>query len=114
MAGVKRVTQKALKYSHKIQPYWQIGILFPNGKKIAKPKCSINEIFETYFIGLDKYLDAGFTAEELLDKYKTTFKEKNIKVVIRYRDSWDHLWKGDPAWPKTSEFIDYLNRKLNG
>ena len=32
----------------KVPAIWQIGILFPDGKKISKPKCSLNEIFNTY------------------------------------------------------------------
>ena len=97
----------------KIQPVWQIGILFPDGKKISKPKCTLNEIFNTYFIGLDKYLNKEFSAEELLNKYKETFNNKGIKVQINYIDSYGHLWKGKVAWPRESKFIDYLNKRLN-
>ena len=60
----------------KVQPIWQIGILFPDGKKISKPKCTLNDLFDTYFIGLDKYLNNNLTAEELLNKYKDTIKSK--------------------------------------
>ena len=74
---------------------------------------TLNEIFNTYFIGLDKYLDGKLSAEELLEKYKTTFETKDIKVVIRYIDSWGHLWKGKVAWPRESKFIEYLNKRLN-
>ena len=78
MAGIKRLTTKSLKYTHKIIPYWQIGILFPNGKKLSKPQCSLEEVFNTYFIKLENYLNSGLTAEELLDKYVNTFKSKGI------------------------------------
>ena len=97
----------------KIPPVWQIGILFPDGKKISKPKCTLNEVFNTYFIGLDKYLNKDFTAEELFEKYKNTFSSKKIKVVIHYIDSWGHKWTGKIAWPKESKFIEYLNKRLN-
>ena len=97
----------------KITPVWQIGILFPDGKRISKPKCTLNEIFNTYFIGLDKYLNKGFTAEELFSKYKNTFSKNNIKIQINYIDSWGHTWKGKIAWPKESLFINYLNTKIN-
>jgi hypothetical protein len=97
----------------KTPPVWQIGILFPNGKKISKPKCTLNEVFNTYFIGLDKYLNKDFTAEELFEKYKNTFSSKGIKVVIHYIDSWGHKWTGKIAWPKESKFIEYLNKRLN-
>lgn len=113
MVGTKRLTTKSLKYTHKIIPYWQIGILFPNGKKLSKPQCSLEEVFNTYFIKLENYLNSGLTAEELLDKYVNTFKSKGIKVVIRYVDSWNHTWKDKSAWPKKSDFIEYLNNKLN-
>lgn len=97
----------------KTTPVWQIGMLFPDGKKISKPKCTLNEIFNTYFIGLDKYISKGFTAEELLNKYKDTFSNKGIKVQINYIDSWGHLWKGKVAWPRESKFMEFLNKRLN-
>lgn len=102
-----------LKKPTKIQPIWQIGILFPDGKKILKSKCTLNDLFDTYFIKLDNYINSGLSAEELLEKYKSTFKDKNIKVTIRYIDSWGHTWKGDVAWPRESKFIEFLNKRLN-
>ncbi len=96
----------------KIPAYWQIGILFPDGKKIIKPKCSLNEIFETYFLNLDS-LKENLTAEELLEKYKQSYSEKGIKVGIQYIDSWGHKWIGKVAWPRESKFIEYLNKRLN-
>jgi hypothetical protein len=114
MAKKKTTITKSMVVSPtKIQPVWQIGILFPDGKKIAKPKCTLNEIFETYFIGLDKYLNSNLTAEELLNKYKETFESKNIKIAIHYIDSWGHTWKGKVAWPRESKFIEYLNKRIN-
>ena len=97
----------------KVPPVWQIGILFPDGKKIVKPRCTLNELFNTYFIGLDKYLNKNITAEELLEKYKETFQSKGIKVAIRYIDSWGHKWSGKVAWPRESKFIEYLNDRIN-
>lgn len=97
----------------RVQPIWQIGILFPDGRKISKPKCTLNEVFNTYFIGLDKYLNNNLTAEELLEKYRNTFKNKGIKVQINYIDSWSHKWIGKIAWPKESKFIEYLNKRIN-
>ena len=38
----------------KVPPVWQIGILFPDGKKITKPKCTLNEIFNTYFLKIGR------------------------------------------------------------
>ena len=105
-------TPRILKVT-KVPPVWQIGMLFPNGQKISKPKCTLNEIFNTYFIGLDKYIQGNFTAEELLDKYKSTFENKGIKIQINYIDSWGHLWKGKVAWPKEEKFIEFLNKRLN-
>lgn len=100
------------KLNSKITPYWQIGILFPDGRKISKQKCSLTELFNTYFLKLDKYLTSEVTAEELLEKYKTAYASKEIKVVIRYIDSWGHVWKGKCAWPKKSKFIEYLTEKI--
>ncbi len=97
----------------KVPPVWQIGIQFADGRKVSKPKCTLNELFNTYFIGLDKYLTTKLSAEELLEKYKNTFETKGIKVVIRYIDSWGHTWKGKVAWPRESKFIEYLNKRLN-
>ena len=68
MARAKGITARTITSPTKIPPVWQIGILFPDGKKISKPKCTLNEIFETYFMGLDKYLSKGLTAGELLSK----------------------------------------------
>ena len=113
MAKTKGITARTITTPTKLPPVWQIGILFPDGKKISKPKCTLNELFNTYFIGLDKYLNSKLSAEELLDKYKNTFETKGIKIVIRYIDSWGHTWKGKVAWPKESKFIEFLNNKLN-
>lgn len=104
---------KAILKPTKLPPVWQIGILFPDGRKISKPKCTLNDIFETYFLGIDKYLDKGYDSEQLLELYKKTYYNKGIKVVIRYVDSWGHVWKGKIAWPKEEHFINFLNKKLN-
>ena len=114
MAKTKGTTTRTISRPIKVQPIWQIGILFPDGKKISKPKCTLNEIFLTYFMGLDKYLNSGLNAEELLQKYKNTFSSKGIKIQINYIDSWSHLWRGKVAWPKEEKFIEFLNSKLNG
>lgn len=106
-------TSRGIVIPTKVSPIWQIGILFPDGKKISKPKCTLNEIFNTYFIGLDKYLDKGLTAEELLNKYRESFSSKGVKIQINYIDSYGHLWKGKVAWPMENKFIEYLNSRLN-
>lgn len=108
----KKKSESKIVIPTKIPSYYQIGILFPDGRKIIKPKCSLNELFETYFIGLDKHLNNNFIAEELLEKYKTTFTNKGIKVQINYIDSWGHTWKGKVAWPRESKFIEYLKRRI--
>ena len=113
MAKAKGITARTIRKAIKISPVWQIGILFPDGKKISKPKCTLNDIFNTYFIGLDKYIDKGFSAEELLNKYKDTFESKGIKIAIHYIDSWGHKWTGKTAWPRENKFIEYLNKRLN-
>ncbi len=113
MAKTKGITARTISKPTKVPPVWQIGMLFPDGKKVSKPKCTLNDIMNTYFIGLDKYLDKGLTAEELLNKYKDTFSNKGIKIQINYIDSWGHRWSGKVAWPKESKFIEYLNNKLN-
>ena len=114
MARVKKETKVSPKVCipTKIPPVWQIGILFPDGKKISKPKCTLNEVFNTYFINLDKYLNKDITSEELLNKYKETFEKNNIKVQINYIDSWGHKWRGKIAWPREYKFIEFLNNRL--
>lgn len=112
MAKTKR-TSSGIVTSTKVPPVWQIGILFPDGKKISKPKCTLNEVFNTYFLNLEKYLDKGLTAEELLEKYRETFAKGNIKVQINYIDSWNNRWTGKVAWPRESKFIEYLNTRIN-
>ncbi len=101
------------KIPTKITPYWQIGIIFPDGKKLTKLRCDDNEMYSTYFLNLDKYLNKDFDAEQLLNLYKKNYKDKNIKVVIHYMDSWGHLWKGKYAWPKEEWFIEYLNKRMS-
>lgn len=112
MAKTKETSRKSLKVETKVPSYFKIGILFPDGKKIVKPRCTMNEIFETYFIGLEKYLTKDTTGEELFNKYQESFKSKDIKISIQYVDSWGHLWKGKVAWPRESKFIEYLNKRL--
>lgn len=113
MAKTKRTSSNIITGPTKVQPIWQIGIMFPDGKKISKPKCTLNDLFNTYFINLDNYLSKGYTGEQLLELYEKTFNDKGIKVVIRYIDSWAHTWKGKVAWPRRDKFIDFLNSKLN-
>ena len=109
----KGITPRTISLPTKIPPVYQIGILFPDGKKISKPKCTLNELLNTYFLNLEKYLSKGYTAEQLLELYQKTYQDKDIKVVIRYVDSWGHLWKGKVAWPRECRFIDYLNKRIN-
>ena len=113
MAKTKGITARTISIPTKVPPVWQIGILFPDGKKIAKSKCTLNEIFETYFMNLDKYSSKGYSPEQLLDLYQKTYYNKGIKVQINYIDSWGHLWKGKVAWPREFKFIEYLNKRLN-
>ena len=114
MARTKGITKTTiLKSLTKREPVWQIGIALSEDKKISKPRCTLQELFNTYFIGLDKYLDKNLSAEELYDKYEQTFQSKNIKIVIRYIDSWGHTWKGKTAWPRKDKFINYLNERIN-
>ena len=113
MAKTKGITARTISTPTKVPAYWQIGMLFPNGQKIAKPRCTLNEIFETYFLNLDKYVGKNITAEDLLSKYKDTFESKGVKIQINYIDSWGHTWKGKEAWPKDYRFIEYLEKKIN-
>ena len=112
MGSKKEEGGKVISKVKKIEPYFKMAILFSDGKKISKIRCSLDEVFDTYFISIDKYLNKGYDAEQLLDLYQKTFKEKGIKVVIHFIDSWEHLWKGKYAWPKREWFINYLNKKL--
>lgn len=102
----------AKKVEKRIPAYWQIGIIFPNGQKIIKQRCLLEEVFETYFLQLEKYLNKNLSAEELFQKYKDTYS-KGFKVQINYIDSWGHKWVGKHAWPKERLFIEYLNKKIN-
>ena len=113
MAKTKEFTKRILKAPTKVQPVWQIGILFPDGKKIIKPKCTLNDLFNTYFIKLEHNLNKNYNAEELYDMYEKTFKEKNIKIQINYIDSYSNKWSGKVAWPKKEWFIKYLNDRIN-
>ena len=109
----KGITKATIQGPTKVPPVWQIGMLFSDGKKIAKPRCTLNDIFETYFLNLDKYLNKGYDAEQLLELYQKTYYNKGIKIQINYIDSWGHKWTGKAAWPRESKFIEYLNKRLN-
>lgn len=113
MAKAKGNSSRNIVIPTKVQPIWQIGMLFPDGKKVSKSKCTLNELFNTYFINLDNFVSKGYTGEQLLELYEKTFENKGIKIVIRYVDSWGHTWKGKVAWPKRDKFIDFLNKRLN-
>ena len=102
MAKAKGITTRTVRLPTKVTPVWQIGIIFPNGNKIMKPKCTLNEIFLTYFLDLEKHLNKGYSPEQLLELYKKT-----------YIDSWGHKWTGKVAWPKEDKFIEFLNKKIN-
>ena len=112
MAKTKGITARTVTGPTKVPPVWQIGIMFPDGRKIVKHKCTLNDLFDTYFINLDS-LKGNLTPEELLEKYKSTYESKDIKVAIQYIDSWGHIWKGKVAWPREYKFIEYLNKRLN-
>ena len=114
MAKTKRTSSNTITGPTKVQPIWQIGLLFPDGKKISKPKCTLNDLFDTYFLNLDNYITHGYTEDQLLELYEKTYYNKGIKVIIRYIDSWGHTWKGKVAWPRRERFIEYLNKRLNG
>lgn len=111
MARAKGITSRTVTGPTKVPPVWQIGIMFPDGRKIVKHKCTLNDLFDTYFINLDS-LKGNLTPEELLEKYKSAYKSKGIKVVIFYIDSWNHRWSGKVAWPKKEWFIEYLNKRI--
>lgn len=96
----------------KTPSYYQIGIYFPDGKKLIKKRCTLNEVFETYFIKLDKHINK-YEPEEIIDLYNKTYSDKNIKVLINYVDSWGHTWAGKEAWPKKEWFINYLEKIKN-
>lgn len=100
------------KIQSKVPSYFQIGIQFPDGKKVVKSKCTMEEVFETYFINLEKLRESVETPEELFEKYQEKYEKEGIKVAINYSDSWGHMWKGKKAWPIKDRFIEYLNRKM--
>lgn len=104
-----RIT-KSVKEGKRIIPYYQVGILFPDGKKIVKARCTLEEALETYFLNLDKFKDK-YTAEQLVELYKKNYSSKGIKTAINYIDSWGHKWTGKVAFPKDDVLINYLNNR---
>jgi hypothetical protein len=113
MAKTKGITARTVSGPTKLPPVWRIGILFPDGKKIVKPKCTLNDLMNTYFLNLEKYLEKYKDSEQLFELYQKNYSSKGIKVGIEYVDSWGHLWKGKVAWPVKDKFIEYLNVRLN-
>ena len=102
-----------IKQKKRSQTYYQIGLLFPDGKKIVKKQCSLNEVFETYFLKLENYLDKNYTPEQLFELYENTYKNKGVKVQINFIDSWEHKWTGKCAWPRKEKFLNYLENEIN-
>lgn len=102
-----------MKSKEYAKTYFNIRLEFPDGKKIEKSNCSMQDVFETYFINLDKQLNKDITGEELFNKYQKYYKSKGVKIYIQYSDSWGHLWKGKVAFPKKEWFLDYLNKRIN-
>ena len=90
MAKAKGITTRTVRLPTKVTPVWQIGIIFPNGNKIMKSKCTLNEIFLTYFLDLEKYLSKGYpkairsTLRTFIWKEKT---RKTKKQIISYAKS---------------------------
>lgn len=105
--------KKAIKEGKRIEGYYQIGIIFPDGKKIMKPRCTLDEALDTYFLNFDKLVSKNDSLEEILEKYKKTYQDKNIKVGINYIDSWSHKWTGKVAFPKDDIILKYLKKRIN-
>jgi len=98
----------------RLKPDYHILIEFPDGKKISKSNLLISQLFNIYFINLDKNLSVKkysiHDADSIMNKYDELFK--NCKVKIQYTDSWGHRWKGKEAWPRREKFINYLKERI--
>ena len=77
--------------SKRLTPIWQIGILFPDGKKIIKPRCTLDDIFDTYFLKLDKYLNGKYTAEELYNLYANVLNAKGYNIKDKFIPRVDYI-----------------------
>lgn len=100
------------KLDKRIKPTYQIGIVFPDGKRIVKSNLNLDQLFDAYFANLDNNLakrDYSLEdAQEIYDKYKELYK--SCKIQINYIDSWEHKWKN--SWPKEDKFINYIKEKI--
>lgn len=89
-------------------PVWQISIELPNGKKLVKTNCSLEQLFDTYFIKLDS-IPKSENIENILRRYDQFYS--TCRLIINYIDSWGHRWTGKVAIPKKEKFITYLKNK---
>ena len=102
------------KVNKRESPSYAISIKFPDGRLISKTKLYLSQLFNIYFINLDKNLKSKFytleDSENIYNKYKELYKD--CKIIIQYSDSWGHIWKGDCAWPKKDKFIEYIKERI--
>jgi hypothetical protein len=99
---------------------FNIRILGPDGKVRGKNGMDKTQVFDFYFVGLDKNLQGlrekfgninDTFAESILEKYKTIYSKYKFKY--QYVDSYGHLWEGKCAKPSDKWALEYLKKKIN-
>ena len=119
MKKVKKIKEEVLDIK-RINGYFNIKILGPDGKVRGKSGMDKTQVFEFYFVGLSKNLQSlrekygninDTFAQDILDKYKNLYSKYKFK--FQYVDSWGHLWEGKYAKLPDKWALEYLKNKIN-
>ena len=99
---------------------FNIRILGPDGKVRGKNGMDKTQVFDFYFVNLDKNIeklrekygniDSTF-AQTILNNYKAIYTKYELKY--QYVDSYGHLWEGKCAKPSDKWALEYLKKKIN-
>ena len=96
MAKTKGSSGRTISSPTKVQPIWQIGMLFPDGKKLVKNKCTLNELFNTYQMQIDSMVQMNQRNEMkdiefkrmciTFDKVENNLEEMTVTMEVTCRD----------------------------
>lgn len=116
----KRIKQIVVKPREKTPGYFNIRILGPDGKVRGKNRMDKTQVFDFYFVNLDKNIeklrekygniDSTF-AQTILNNYKTIYAKYKLKY--QYVDTYGHMWEGECAQPSEKWALEYLKKKIN-
>ena len=116
----KKSKQSVVEPRVKTPGYFNIRILGSDGKVRGKNRMDKTQVFDFYFVNLDKNIeklrekygniDSTF-AQTILDNYKIIYSKYKLKY--QYVDSYGHMWEGKYAQPPEKWALEYLKKKIN-